>query len=90
MLADHPHVGEVRQTGMILAIEMVKDRTSREPFDAGERRGLTVYRHALERGALLRPIGNVIYFMPPYVITNEEIDFLADVARSGIEAATCG
>jgi adenosylmethionine-8-amino-7-oxononanoate aminotransferase len=88
-LADHPHVAEVRQTGMILAIEMVKDRNSREPFDARERRGLRVYRHALERGALLRPIGNVIYFMPPYVITPEEIDFLADVARSGIEAATC-
>jgi adenosylmethionine-8-amino-7-oxononanoate aminotransferase len=89
-LADHPHVGEVRQTGMILAIEMVKDKDSREPFDASERRGLRVYRHALERGALLRPIGNVIYFMPPYVITHEEIDFLAEVARGGIEAATCG
>jgi adenosylmethionine-8-amino-7-oxononanoate aminotransferase len=74
---------------MILAIEMVKDRGSREPFDASERRGLRVYRHALERGALLRPIGNVIYFMPPYVITHEEIDFLAEVARAGIEAATC-
>jgi adenosylmethionine-8-amino-7-oxononanoate aminotransferase len=88
-LADLAHVGEVRQTGMILAIEMVKHKASREPFGASERRGLRVYRHALERGALLRPIGNVIYFMPPYVITPEEIDFLADVAHSGIEAATC-
>ncbi|MET0279761.1 MAG: adenosylmethionine--8-amino-7-oxononanoate transaminase [Steroidobacteraceae bacterium] len=88
-LADHPHVGEVRQTGMILAIEMVRDRATREPYDFRERRGLRVYRHALERGALLRPVGNVIYFMPPYVITPEQIDFLADVAGSGIEAATC-
>jgi adenosylmethionine-8-amino-7-oxononanoate aminotransferase len=88
-LADHPHVAEVRQTGMILAIEMVKDKRTREPWPFEERRGLAVYRHALERGALLRPVGNVIYFMPPYVITPQEIDLLADIARTGIEAATC-
>src|ERR1700733_14138911 len=66
--ADHPHVGEVRQRGMITAIEMVRDKNSREPYPWQERRGLSVYRHALSRGVLLRPIGNVIYFMPPYVI----------------------
>ena len=49
---------------------------------------MSVYRHALERGALLRPLGDVIYFMPPYVIKTEEVDFLAQVAREGIEAAT--
>jgi adenosylmethionine-8-amino-7-oxononanoate aminotransferase len=87
-LAEHPHVAEVRQTGMILAMEMVKDRKTRAPFPWQERRGLTVYRHALDHGALLRPLGDVIYFMPPYVIQPEEIDFLAQVARDGIEAAT--
>jgi adenosylmethionine-8-amino-7-oxononanoate aminotransferase len=86
-LADHPHVAEVRQTGMILAMEMVKDRKSRAPFPWQDRRGLAVYRHALEQGALLRPLGDVIYFMPPYVITPEEIDFLAQVAREGIDRA---
>jgi adenosylmethionine-8-amino-7-oxononanoate aminotransferase len=89
VLADHPHVAEVRQAGMILAIEMVRHKTGREPYDFRERRGLRVYRHALERGVLLRPVGNVVYFMPPYVIAPEEIDLLADVARTGIEAATC-
>ena len=87
-LAEHPHVAEVRQTGMILALEMVQDRKTRAPCPSQERRGLAVYRHALEHGALLRPLGDVIYFMPPYVITPEEIDFLAQVAREGIEAAT--
>jgi adenosylmethionine-8-amino-7-oxononanoate aminotransferase len=43
---------------------------------------------ALEQGALLRPLGDVIYFMPPYVIKPEEIDFLARVAWEGIDAAT--
>lgn len=84
----HPHVAEVRQTGMILAIELVKDKAARIPFPWQERRGLSVYRHALKRGALLRPLGDVIYFMPPYVIKPEEIDFLAEVAWEGIEIAT--
>ena len=87
-LRDHPHVGEVRQTGMILAVEMVRDRASRQAYPWQERRGLGVYRHALEHGVLLRPLGNVIYFMPPYVITPGEIELLAKVAIAGIEHAT--
>jgi adenosylmethionine-8-amino-7-oxononanoate aminotransferase len=87
-LADHPHVGEIRQHGMILAIEMVRDRHSREPFPWQERRGLTVYRHGLENGVLLRPLGNVVYFMPPYVIEEAEIDLLARIAIEGIDRAS--
>jgi len=87
-LADHPHVGEIRQHGMILAIEMVNDKNSREPYPWQERRGLSVYRHALANGVLLRPLGNVVYFMPPYVIREEEIELMAGVARAGIELAT--
>src|SRR5262249_3155139 len=88
-LEEHGHVAEVRQRGMIVAIEMVRDKASRAPYPWQERRGLTVYRHALERGVLLRPVGNVVYFMPPYVITPEEIDLMVDVAREGIGLATC-
>jgi len=87
-LKAHPHVAEVRQTGMALAIEMVADKASRTPYPWQERRGLRVYQHALERGALLRPLGNVVYFLPPYVITPEQIDFLAEVASEGIDLAT--
>lgn len=85
---DHPHVGEVRQKGMILAIEMVRDRSGREPYPWQERRGLRVYHHALSRGVLLRPLGNVIYFMPPYVISPEQIETMATVAWEGIQLAT--
>ena len=88
--ADHPHVAEVRQTGMILAIEMVKNKKTREPYAWQERRGRIAYKHALERGALLRPLGDVVYFMPPYVIQPEEIDFLAEVAWEGVNLATAG
>ena len=86
-LSAHPHVAEIRQTGMALAIEMVQDKTSRAPYPWQERRGLKVYQHALERGAMLRPLGNVVYFLPPYVITPKEIDFLAEVASEGIDIA---
>ena len=86
-LRDHRHVAEIRQRGMILAIELVKDRASRTPWPWQERRGLRIYRHALEHGALLRPLGTTVYFMPPYVIEPDEIDRLASVATSGIEIA---
>ncbi|HHJ14000.1 MAG TPA: aminotransferase class III-fold pyridoxal phosphate-dependent enzyme, partial [Gammaproteobacteria bacterium] len=86
-LEDHPHVGEIRQTGMILAIELVKDKATRTGYDWRERRGLSVYRHGLEQGVLLRPLGNVVYFMPPYAITPEQIERMAGVAIEGIEHA---
>jgi adenosylmethionine-8-amino-7-oxononanoate aminotransferase len=87
-LAGHAHVAEVRQTGMILAIEIVQNRKTRAPFPWQERRGLEVYRYALEQGALLRPLGDVIYFMPPYVIQPDELDWLTTVALEGINRAT--
>ena len=87
-LADHPQVGDVRQTGMVVAVEMVADKPSKTPYPWQERRGLTVYRHALERGVLMRPLGNVVYWMPPYVITPEEVRLLGKVAAEGIEKAT--
>jgi len=83
----HPHIADVRQTGMIAAVEMVRDRATRTPFAGADRRGLRVYRHALRRGVLLRPLGDVIYFMPPYVTTPDEIDLIFDVAHEGIELA---
>jgi len=86
-LAAHAHVAEVRQTGMIAAIELVRDKASRDPFPPGERRGIRAYLSALERGVLLRPLGDVIYFMPPYVITPEEIDLMVEVAAAAIESA---
>jgi adenosylmethionine-8-amino-7-oxononanoate aminotransferase len=85
---EHPHVAEVRRTGMILAIEMIKNKHTREPYPWQQRRGLRVYQYALSRGVLLRPLGNVIYFMPPYVINEQEIALMAEVAWQGLLLAT--
>jgi len=84
---DHPNVAEVRQTGMIVAIELVKNKQTREAYPWQQRRGLRVYQYALGRGVLLRPLGNVIYFMPPYVITEQEITLMIEVAWQGIQHA---
>ena len=84
---DHPNVAEVRQTGMIVAIELVKNKQTREAYPWQQRRGLKVYRYALSHGVLLRPLGNVIYFMPPYIITEQEITLMAEVAWQGIQLA---
>ncbi|HAZ61405.1 MAG TPA: adenosylmethionine--8-amino-7-oxononanoate transaminase [Gammaproteobacteria bacterium] len=87
-LADHPHVSDVRQTGLIAAIDLVRDRETCTPYDWRERRGLGVYRHALARGVLLRPLGTVVYFMPPYVVSEDDIDLMVAVAHEGIDLAT--
>jgi len=86
-LRDHPHVSGVRQTGLIAALDLVADKKSRTPWPAAERRGLRFYLHGLEHGMLLRPLGDTIYFLPPYCITPDEIDRMVETAAAGIAAA---
>jgi len=71
------NVKEVRQTGMIAAIEL-------KGYTAEERIGLKVYQYGLDNGVLLRPLGHIVYFMPPYIITYEEIDKMIDTAYEAI------
>ncbi len=84
----HPHVGELRRCGMIAAAEMVQDKRQKTPFPWQERRGLEVYKQALERGALLRPLGNVTYFMPPLTISIDELQKLLEIAFESIDIVT--
>jgi adenosylmethionine-8-amino-7-oxononanoate aminotransferase len=72
------NVKEVRQTGMICAIEL-------KGYEAKERIGLQVYQYGLKNGVLLRPLGNVIYFMPPYVIKKKEMALMINVAYDAIK-----
>ena len=88
-LENHGHVAEVRQCGMIVAIEFVKNKRTRDPYPWTERRGQQVYRYSLGRGVLLRPIGDVVYFMPPYIVDEAEMELMVRVAAEGIELATC-
>jgi adenosylmethionine-8-amino-7-oxononanoate aminotransferase len=78
MFLELENVKEVRQQGMVTAIEL-------KGYEASERVGLKIYEYALTQGVLLRPLGHVIYFMPPYIITYDEIDKMIDVAYAGIQ-----
>lgn len=71
---DNPNVGEIRSIGLINAIELVEDRESKKGFDSSLRMGYRIYRNALTKGLLLRPLGNVLYFNPPLIINESEID----------------
>ena len=72
------NVKSIRQQGMVTAIELVG-------YEAEQRIGLKIYEYALTQGVLLRPLGHIIYFMPPYIITYEEIDKMINVAYEGIK-----
>jgi adenosylmethionine-8-amino-7-oxononanoate aminotransferase len=61
-----PNVGDIRRVGLIAGVELVRDWRTREPFDLRERAGIRVCEAMARRGALTRPIGNVIVLMPPY------------------------
>ncbi|MEF8726810.1 MAG: adenosylmethionine--8-amino-7-oxononanoate transaminase [Accumulibacter sp.] len=77
-LAAHPQVRHLRQRGMIAAFDVVSDN----PLFSRH-----FYVEALANGILLRPIGNTVYFMPPYIISPGEIEFLVERATAALEAA---
>lgn len=81
---NHPYIGEFRQIGMIGAIELVKDRKTKDTFPLRNRVGYSIYKNALRRGVLLRPLGDIIYFMPPYCIEERDIDKMVTVAIDSI------
>lgn len=87
-LATHPHVGDVRQCGLIGAIELVRDRATAEPYPYSEQRGMAVCRYARGEGVLMRPLGNVLVIMPPLAISAVELDRIMATVERGIEHAT--
>ena len=78
--------GEFRQQGMIAALELVKNQESKESFPSESRVGYKVYLEGLKRGVFLRPLGDVIYFIPPLVITEDEITIMMRTTEECIAA----
>jgi len=94
-IARLPHVADVRQTGMVVAFELTRDGQRDAPFDPASRVGLRAYRSALRLGqstpgVVLRPLGDILYWMPPYCVDDAQLDLLAEVTRTAIlEATAC-
>ena len=86
-LAEHQHMADLRQTGMVVAFELTRDGNKHTPFPAEAKVGLKAYRAALERGVVLRPLGNTLYWMPPYCIDEEQATLLAETTLAVIEEA---
>jgi len=84
-LLDHPHIGEIRHIGLINAMELVTDKKTKEGYDSELRMGYKIYKKALQKGLILRPLGNVLYFNPPLIINEEEIDKAVAICKEAIE-----
>ncbi len=87
-LRDLPHAGDIRQAGMMVGIELVKDKKTREPYEPGERIGIRVIEEARRRGMIIRPLGNVIVLMPHLTFTRPQLERMVNITRASIEAAT--
>jgi len=89
-IAGLPHVGHVRQCGLIAGVELVRDRATKEPFPWPEKRGLRVCDHARTEGVWLRPLGNVVVIMPPLAVSVEELDRICAAVERGIVETLSG
>lgn len=82
------HVGDVRQCGFMVGIELVADRDTKEMFPAGERIGHQVIMEARRHGLIIRPLGDVIVLMPPLAISKEEIEKICTITYESIRKIT--
>lgn len=87
-LKDHPHVGDIRQKGLMIGIELVRDKATREPYDWAERIGVRTSLRARELGMLTRPLGNVMVFIPPLAANEAELDAMTDILIESIISVT--
>ncbi len=83
-----PHVADVRQAGMMVGIELMREPTRREPYRLAEQTGVRVIKAARRRGVVIRPLGDVIVLMPPLSISESELDTLLEVTKESIREVT--
>jgi len=83
-LMSHPHVGDIRQAGLMCGIELVANRETKSSFPPGERHGHHICLSLRDRGIFLRPLGDVIVLMPPLSVTTAELHHLAASVRAAI------
>lgn len=82
------YVGDIRQCGIMVGIELVTSKDTKEPFPPADKIGHRVIMEARKRGLIIRPLGNVIVLMPPLSMTMSELDRLCDITFESIHTAT--
>ncbi len=85
-LAAHPHVGDVRGLGMMCAVEIVKDKATKEEFPASDKVGFRVHEETQKRGLYSRHRGDVFLLAPPLVTTDAEIDRILQIMGEAVPA----
>lgn len=85
-LGDHPIVGEIRGKGLMIGIELVKDRATKEAFPMAQRTGRQVLKAAADRGLITRALGDTLVFAPPLVIDRGSIDTLVTTFKAAVDA----
>jgi len=85
-VGDHPLVGEIRGTGLMLGIELVKDRASKQAFPKEALIGRRLLKNLFGRGLISRALGDTLVFAPPLVIERRDIDELVSKFKAGLEA----
>ncbi len=78
------HVGDVRQCGLMAGIELVAEKTTNRPYPLEKKMGMRVARRARDKGAIIRPLGNVVVLMPPFCFTESELRKLCRVVKEAI------
>ena len=84
-LAEMPNVGDVRQRGLMVGIELVQDKKTKTPYPLSAKAGHRVAAIARSRGLILRPIGNVLVLIPPLSISKEELKTMVEILKASIE-----
>lgn len=82
------HVGEVRQKGFMVGIELIKSRKTKRPYAPGDKIGQKVIWEARKRSVIIRPLGDIIVLMPPLAIDRPTLEELVDVTYESIKAVT--
>jgi L-2,4-diaminobutyrate transaminase len=77
-LGQHPHVGDIRGKGLMLGIELMKDRETKEIFPMANRTGRQVLKASAERGLITRALGDTLVFAPPLILKRAEADEIVD------------
>jgi adenosylmethionine-8-amino-7-oxononanoate aminotransferase len=78
------HVGDIRQLGFMIGIELVRDPDTKKPYPYGAKIGIKVTKEARKRGLIIRPLGEVVVLMPPLSINRDEMEMLLDITYHSI------